>query len=308
MRKFNRITTCIICLSMILGSFSFSANAASLKPTLKNDPINGQILPFYEVWLRWHDVTDEVHYQMSIRDLNTNVLIYDNTYIAKDSTYFVVPTSVLTRGHKYRWCVSTINSAGTRTCATSQHFTIENYNPDMHMLTHSFPSRTMEYFIYATSNGYDDILDNAAQSWNGIANVNLVRTGTPSDGKYEIGIYESPSPDNPAAFGLTISSTSASSIVYSEVQTYRQNIYNYYNGGFASNFYIQDYTSYFTANALHEVGHALGLLHTCSDSGYNISYSTEDGSLIPLIMNSGRNLGYSLNVVDRDHLRLKWGA
>ena len=62
----------------------------------------------------------------------------------------------------------------------------------------------------------------------------------------------------------------------------------------------------------HEVGHALGLKHTScmsSDCTYTICHSTADGSTIPLVMNSSFETGGpSLNVVDRDHLRIKWGA
>lgn len=306
------ITFSIIFLIMVL-LFLEDASAAT-RPTLKNDPVNGQIMPYYEIWLQWYDVSDEAYYTLSMRDLNTNESIYNHAYVSPNSVYFSVPKSVLTPGHKYRWSLCSADADGTVTYAAPSVFTVEAYTPDRHLKSFVYPTRTLEYFVYAYSSGYDDILDNAAQSWNGITNMSLVRTGNPTDGKYEIGIYESPRHEIEGLFGETVTNFSSNTFVYAEVRTYRQNIVEHYVNGHASEqgFLINNYTSYFSSNAKHEVGHAIGLYHMWNDSDmalpYDISHSTEDGSLIPLIMNSGPDMAYSTNVVERDHLRMKWGT
>ena len=196
--------------------------AAAAKPQLKNDPINGQMLPYYEVWLRWNDVSNESSYTMNLRDLTTDTSIYSQTYVSPNSTYFIVPTSALTRGHKYRWCVCSVDASGNKTYSDAHIFWIEPNNSDVHLKTTVYNTRRMEYFVYAETSGYDAILNSAAQAWNGIANVSLVRTGSPTDGKYEIGIYESPDHDNANMFGQTITTyVNGNTFEYAEIRTYR---------------------------------------------------------------------------------------
>ena len=338
--KYKKIIISLFIIAVLLTvQFSvicFPASAKPTKPELKDSPMHGQILPFYEVWLRWYDVPDEAHYTMTIRDLgydggdgNNGPLIYNRQYVAQNSTYFIVPTSKLTRGHHYRWCLNSVDASGNRTIADAVVFAIEKYNPDKHHKTNSTTNapviprtHTMEYFVYANSPEYDSYLHQAAQNWNGHANVTLVRTATPTDGKYEIGIYESPSPPNTTILGETYIrfgntviryGETTSVLEYSEVQTFKSNIDTYYNPADFS--HVKTKNDYYLANAMHEIGHALLLVHTWNDPTYADSYDISmtlskygPSVSVPLIMNSGYELGGSLNVVDRDHLRMKWGS
>lgn len=323
----------IIVMMMISLSFSLPSYAVPLKPSLKNDPINGQKLPMYDVWLRWNDSPDEAYYSMTLRNLSTNTLIYDQKYISPNSTYFIVPASVLDYGVSYRWCLRAHDSSGGAKCADAHVFTIERYCPsdlgggvtiarnDPHLYSGGFSSASkLEYFIYAKSTWYESILKSAAQAWNGISsNVNLIATGYPTDGKYEMGIFESPSPSaKPYSFGHTElkvggengrTATSYETYDYAEIWTYYDNIKNFYDKkeNIKYGFIIPDIETYLKSNASHEIGHALSLIHTDLDP-HRMDLSTETGNTIPLIMNQNKILGGSLNVVDRDHLRLKWGA
>ncbi len=336
--KYKKITISLFMITILLimqfSVICLPANAKPTKPTLKDDPMHGQILPFYEVWLRWNDVSNEAYYSMTVRDLgyegrldDDGPLIYNKQQVAQNSTYFIIPTSKLIRGHHYRWCLRAHDSSGAATLADAQVFAIEDYNPDRHLKTDKDTNvpivprtRTMEYFVYAPSTGYDPILNQAAQNWNGHANVTLVRTATPTDGKYEIGIYESPSPADSTILGTTKVNAGNTRVIYdeisyifeyAEVQTFKGNIDKYYN---TTDYYIKTKEGYYLANAMHEVGHALLLNHTWNDTDYKYPYDISKTILkygfrhVPLIMNSGYELGGSLNVVDRDHLRLKWGT
>lgn len=328
MKKIISVLLVLIMIAYLFSVFSFTTYAAPAKPVLKNDPINGQMLPYYEVWCRWYDNSDESRYTFSLRDLGTDTVsesnpIYTNISLPANTTHYAVSTNVLERGHIYRWCISAVDAYGNSKYSDTQIFKIEDYNPDRHIMSPlTYNTNRIEYFVYATSAGYDDVLDNAAQAWNGIANVTLVRTATPIDGKYEVGIYESPNPPSQYVYGNTTSPDPEKDflIIETTVKTYRQNIINAFNKGWTSSFIISDYASYLYANAMHEVGHALFLAHTWNDpqmqNPYDISFTIDleempenDRNLVvPLIMNSGAELSYALNVVDRDHLRLKWGS
>lgn len=188
-----------------------------------------------------------------------------------------------------------------------------------HIYSGGYDSGHIDFFVYANSTWYDDLLEASALAWNGISsNVTLTRTGTPSDGAYEMGVYESPSPSaSPSSFGKTVLKsggqygtevTSYQTYDYAEIQTYYNNIVNYYNNGLASSFIIGDSTTYLRANAKHEIGHALSLIHT-DVPNVEISHSYIDSNiLIPLIMNQGAKLGPEINAADKAHIKMKWGA
>ena len=324
MRRFKKFVTAISALCMLISIVPM-ALAAPSKPVLK-EPINGQIIPFYEVWIRWNDVSNEDHYIMTIRDItngDSGPLIYNRQRVSKNSTYFVIPTSKLTKGYTYRWCLGAVDSSGGEVLCPAWTFRIE-YGDDIsgwdtHVRKGGFASAShLDYFIYATTPGYDDILEAGVEAWNGISsNVYLHRDPNPPGGEdgYDIGVFESPTPaNNPNLFGEcyrrsggqngTHITDTTSIYDFAEIRTYRQNIISHYPTT-ANSYYLK-------SNATHEVGHALSLSHT-NDPGNSVAHtiyqnSNTDNPSVKLIMNTGSNLATSIQTTDRDHLRIKWGA
>lgn len=49
---------------------------------------------------------------MNIRDIttgNNGPLIYSSVPVAQNSTQFIIPVNKLERGHRYRWCLSSVD-------------------------------------------------------------------------------------------------------------------------------------------------------------------------------------------------------
>ena len=322
MKTFKKFVTGIVALCMLISIVPIAAAAPS-KPTLK-EPIKGQIIPFYEVWIRWNDVSNEDHYIMTIRDItngDSGPLIYNRQRVSKNSTYFIIPTSKLTKGHTYRWCLGAVDSAGNETLCPAWTFRLEYGDSinawDTHIGKGGFASAShLDYFVYATTPGYGDILQAGVEAWNGISsNVHLHRDYNPPGGNYDLGIFESPIPaDNDDIFGECVPRVGGqngtaltdleSEFDFAEVRTYRQNIINKHPSTAS--------TYYFKSNASHEVGHALSLYHT-DDSSNSVAHTIYQDKYtanpaVKLIMNSGDYLADSIKTTDRDHLRIKWGA
>ena len=316
MRTFKKFVTGIVALCMLISIVPIAAAAPS-KPTLK-EPIKGQIIPFYEVWIRWNDVSNEDHYIMTIRDItngDSGPLIYNRQRVSKNSTYFIIPTSKLTKGHTYRWCLGAVDSAGNETLCPAWEFRIEYgdsiHGRDTHIGTGGFASAShLDYFVYAKSTSFDDILESGVEAWNGISSkVNLHRDGNPAGGEagYEIGVYESPSENHPDHLGYAVWKTGGingtelpdddfdSRCDYVEVQIYKDNITRYG-------------ASKYKEVVMHEVGHALSLLHT-NIKGNSIAITIDGTKNVNLVMNTNYKIQpNSPSTTDRDHLRIKWGA
>jgi hypothetical protein len=56
-----------------------------------------------------------------VRDLTTNVLVYDNESIG-NTTSIVMPSGTLVAGHTYRWDMQASNGAGTSGYSTYLYF------------------------------------------------------------------------------------------------------------------------------------------------------------------------------------------
>ena len=119
---FTVFSTVIIISLFLLPVNKVNAAPAQATPT---EPQSKQIIPYYEVWLRWNDVSNEHHYLLSMRYLDTNGLVYYNQYIAQNSSYFIIPVNKITRGHTYRWSLSSVDSSGNKTFSPEMYFRIE---------------------------------------------------------------------------------------------------------------------------------------------------------------------------------------
>ena len=316
MKIIKKLISGIIVLSMMLAIVPLAV-AAPTKPTLK-EPINGQIIPFYEVWIRWNDVSNEDHYIMTVRDItngDSGPLIYNRQRVSKNSTYFVIPTSKLTKGHTYRWCLGAVDSSGGETLCPAWTFRIE-YGDDVsgwdtHIAKGGFASAShIDYFIYAKSSSFDDIMESGVEAWNGISSkVNLHRDANPAGGDagYEMGVFESPNPPDPVTFGKAVwkvggmngteiaEGDTVSRCDYVEVQIFKQNI-------------LISAASKYKEVVMHEVGHALSLLHT-NIKGNSIAITTDGTKNVQHVMNTRYEIQpNSPSTTDRDHLRIKWGA
>lgn len=284
------------------------------------EPADGQIIPYYEVWLRWNDVSDEDHYIMSIRDLDTNSLIYDKQYVSRNSTYFIVPLYKLTKGHTYRWSLCSVAADGSKNYTPPRTFKIESGLPDgtdSHLWKTGYSSANyVNYFIHAPLHGHDSLLQQAVEKWNGISsNVYLYRDY--SDATKKLGIYESDYIPSDGTAGITYLGGSSSNL-----DNYTQNTVSYaeviiYHENISSNYWLEK-------TVKHETGHALSLAHT-DDSDYyqtpnaphgnRIDYTIYDTSggttldeHVKLLMNKGFKGVNEITTTDRDHLRIKWGA
>ena len=73
--KIKQHLSVFISLAFIFSIIAFSpiVHKAFAQPQQASatEPADGQIIPFYEVWLRWNDVSDEDHYILSVRDITS---------------------------------------------------------------------------------------------------------------------------------------------------------------------------------------------------------------------------------------------
>ncbi len=285
------------------------------------EPMNGQIIPYYEVWLRWVDCPDEDHYIMSVRNLDTNTLIVSNEYVAQNSNHYVIPISKLTPGARYRWSLCAYNAAGDRTFSPEHIFKIESgiNGVDSHLWKTSYTdASSVNYFIAANSTSTDSVIQNSIQAWNNISSkVHLYRDY--SSNKKKLGIYESskkPSdglcgetmPGGADGYSSSFDPYAYGTVSYTEVVIYSENLKQ---GGAVDMIDLEK-------TVKHEIGHVLSLAHTNGKDegatpnaphGNRIDFTDPGKEKVYLIMNSGiGNTTTEITTTDRDHLRIKWGA
>lgn len=357
MKKF-KVTTLAIIIVMIIAIIPYASPIVSAAPAKATytSPEDRQIIPFYEVYLRWNGVSGITHYTLNVRDVTPTTsgtgvgdivpinengpMVYTNQYISASATSFVIPTSMLQRGHYYRWCLYTYDSAGNKSYCGARTFKFESgvneggVIKDSHIWKKSYPSASsINYFIDASSVGsadysqYDGLIQSSIIQWNGISsNVYLYRDY--SNTAKKLGVYVGDiGRDN--VFGITYRGGATVNDQYA----YLDGTFNYVDiiidkdnidtrkGKFDQSSYLYDYHQ---SVVIHEVGHALSLGHTDgSDSSIPYTsftrsnkihqkfklYSSDDDGNIPLLMNSGKGADSLVTTfVDRDHLRIKWGA
>lgn len=310
--SFLLILTAIPVLPTLPKAFAQPSEAAA------TESANGQIIPYYEVWLRWNDVSDEDHYIISVRDITNgdnsdpNKLLYSNVWVNKNSTYFIIPLSKLNRGGVYRWSLCSVAADGSKNYTPPRTFKIEpinaSYGIDAHIWKTGYASANhIDYFIHAPNSGKDSILEQGVNAWNGISSQVYLHRDY-SDVTKKLGIYENRYPQDPEDLGITYPGGityenyngdpyTNNTVYYSEIHIYYENV--------TSDFWLK-------ATMMHEVGHALSLGHTNNvtpDSlkSYRVDYTIYNDP-VELIMNTGFQKSINITTTDRDHLRIKWGA
>ena len=310
--SFLLILTAIPVLPALPKAFAQPSEAAA------TEPANGQIIPYYEVWLRWNDVSDEDHYIISVRDITNgdnsdpNKLLYSNVWVNKNSTYFIIPLSKLNRGGVYRWSLCSVAADGSKNYTPPRTFRIEpinaSYGIDAHIWKTGYASANhIDYFIHAPNSGKDSILEQGVNAWNGISSQVYLHRDY-SDVTKKLGIYENIYPPRDDTLGKTYPGGlnkinyngdpySNNTVSYTEILIFYENI--------TSDIWLK-------ATMMHEVGHALSLGHTNTitpDSlkSYRVDYTIYNDP-VELIMNTGSQKSINITTTDRDHLRIKWGA
>ncbi len=310
--SFLLILTAIPVLPTLPKAFAQPSEAAA------TEPANGQIIPYYEVWLRWNDVSDEDHYIISVRDITNgdnsdpNKLLYSNVWVNKNSTYFIIPLSKLNRGGVYRWSLCSVAADGSKNYTPPRTFRIEpsnTYGIDSHLFKTGYSSAShIDYFIHERTSGYGAILEQGVNAWNGISSQVYLHRDYSNVTK-QLGIYEVTSlGDN---FGITYPN-GADNPIYDVFDVHTVQYVDIYicKHNLDNDAYYGTNTTRHKANMSHEVGHALSLAHTNGDNKYchyPIDY-TLDGNLVRHIMNKGNKISDYITTTDRDHLRIKWGA
>lgn len=334
---------------ILTALFLLPASKANAAPSqaIPSEPQNKQIIPYYEVWLRWGDVSDEHHYLLSMRDLDTNALVYYNQNIAQNSSHFVIPVNKITRGHTYRWSLCSVDSAGNKKFSPEMYFRIEyglEGGWDSHIFRTSFASAAhLDYTVYASNSSYQTIIENAVNSWNGISSNVYLHKDTSNTTK-ELVIRDYHDPTDSDIFGITY----LGGMSYGFIDPYLQNTISYVDILlYPSNMDISEYNNFdLRATTLHEVGHALSLAHTNGQDELSENYSAPktntiaktydyvdayaeairnattdaqkkaakaillDKSLdnIYLVMNNEPSISGTITQVDKNHLKIKWGA
>lgn len=318
--SFLLIISMIPVLPLLPAAFAQPSEAAALEPA------NCQIIPYYEVWLRWNDVSDEDHYLISVRDITYGdnsdpaKLLYSNVWVNKNSTYFIIPLSKLNRGGIYRWSLCSVAADGSKNYTPPRKFEIEHTTPyeiDTHLWKTGFASANhIDYFIHERTSGYGAILEQGVNAWNGISSKVYLHRDY-SNVEKQLGIYEAFTVSN-TLMGKTFmggydnyieDNFTTNTVYYTEIHIYGDVIRNINSSSYTTNQFSKTIT-------MHEVGHALSLAHTdgSNTSPNAVNYDISQTSLnvyVPLLMNSG-NCPFTAfsqpSTTDRDHLRLKWGA
>ncbi|MBP3480006.1 MAG: hypothetical protein J6K66_00175 [Clostridia bacterium] len=359
MKKIKSFTLAVIVV-MLVTAVPWALPAASAAPAKASytSPEDRQIIPFYEVWLRWNGVSGISHYILKVRDVTPTTggtgvggvvpinengpMVYTEQYVSAGATSFVIPLSRLQRGHYYRWCLYTYDSAGNKSYCGARTFKLEagvnesGVIKDSHIWKKSYPSASsINYFIDARGAGdaeysqYDGLIQSSIIQWNGVSsNVYLYRDY--SDTTKKLGVYVGNTGEN-----YVLGRTYRGGIAVNDQYAYLDGTFNYVDividkGNIDNNHSIGQYSQsngnyqYHQSVVMHEIGHALSLGHTDGkDSSITYTsftrsnkihekfklYSSDDVGNIPLLMNGGIGAdSMTTTFVDRDHLRIKWGA
>jgi hypothetical protein len=262
-------------LFLIIPSTSF---AIAPKPIV-NKPVNGSLIPNFDVYMKWFDVSGEDHYSFAVRDLTENLLVIPEISLPQNSTFACTNGYMIDAGHQYRWAVASVDSQGNKNW-TESYFNIES--SETHVASYKYSSASNLAFQiddWGDSWYGDNVMGPGTIKWNGVTGqVNLNRN-VYSD-KLKISIDRS----------SNVNDLGATDIYYqNNVTTYAYTHVYYYNLRYWNRGWEDD-----KAVVGHEIGHALSLLHTAD-------LSTAE------IMDQGFNKSLETTDIDRTHLRIKWG-
>lgn len=131
--------------------------------------------------MQWNAATGATGYGLYIRNLETNVLVYDNDFLP-DSTSLTLPSGVLEWGHSYRWNMRARNGFGYSEFSMRFYFHTQNavriIRPNGGEM---WPIGSIRKIRWHSQDGVGQFV--RIELWRGGEYVATIKKHTPNDGK-----------------------------------------------------------------------------------------------------------------------------